>query len=52
MFQQELKKYVTQNPDLVKMKEVAPGMFVLKYTKKVSDIVDNWDVIGIPEERV
>ena len=35
MFQQELKNYVAQNPDLVKMKEVAPGMFVLKYTKKV-----------------
>ena len=35
MFQQELQNYVTQNPDLVKMKEVAPGMFVLKYTKKV-----------------
>ena len=35
MFQQELKNYVVQNPDLVKMKEAATGMFVLKYTKKV-----------------
>ena len=35
MFQQKLKEFVEQNPDLVKMKEVAPGMFVLKYTKKV-----------------
>ena len=35
MFQQKLKEFVEQNPDLVKMKEVAPDMFVLKYTKKV-----------------
>lgn len=35
MFKQKLKEFVEQNPDLVKMKEVAPDMFVLKYTKKV-----------------
>ena len=35
MFQQKLKEFVEQNPDLVKMKEVAPDMFILKYTKKV-----------------
>ena len=35
MFQQKLKEFVEQNHDLVKMKEVATGMFVLKYTKKV-----------------
>jgi len=35
MFQEELKRYVAENPKLVSMKPVGDGIFVLKYRKKV-----------------
>jgi hypothetical protein len=37
MIQEEIKKFVTENPRLVTMRESAshPGLFVLKYTKRV-----------------
>jgi len=34
-FQTELKQYVLDNPQLVKMKPCGEGMYILKYTKKV-----------------
>lgn len=35
MKQEEIQQFVNDNPKLVTMKETSPGLFVLKYTRKV-----------------